>query len=96
MAKTKVSPEEMGEVAKSLGETMSAWAQTVGETSKLVADMSTMWEGPANDTFVQSFAADVKKFEQLAAVMESYQQTIIKIANRYIEGEQAAVNIANR
>lgn len=96
MARMEITPDMMMAVANEIKKKLEEWDLAVKKIYELHAQMDSMWDGAANQAFNAMFMEDKTKFNNLAAMMQEYQNVIVKAANDYILGEEAAKNIVSR
>lgn len=96
MAQMTVTPQMMATIAGDIGKKLEEWNAATTKIYDLNNEMDAMWDGAANDAFNLAFSEDRKKFDNLARMMQEYQNAIITAANAYLDGEQQAKNIVSR
>ena len=90
MASMEITPSMMNQIAMDIRTKIDEWRSNVKQIYQLQAELDAMWEGNASDEFSRQFQEDQPKFENLARMMDEYQQAIISIADNYVQGDSEA------
>ena len=96
MASMEITPSMMNQVAMDIRTKIDEWRSTVKQIYQLQAELDAMWEGNASDEFNRQFQEDQPKFDNLARMMDVYQQAIVTIADNYVQGDTEAKSFISR
>ena len=96
MPAIRVTPEQMRNSARTVQTQASDWRVAVDRITLLVREMSSMWDGQANDAFTTAFEQDSPNFTKLSTMMNDYYTAIEAAAGKYDTGEQEVSNIVTR
>jgi WXG100 family type VII secretion target len=89
----KVDPEVMSTQANTLDGIKGNWQSAVSAITALKESLDAMWDGLANDQFNQRWTEDLKKYDKLTEVLESYITAIKDAVSKYESYEQEIANI---
>lgn len=96
MASMEITPSMMNQVAMDIRTKIDEWRSTVKQIYQLQVELDAMWEGNASDEFNRQFQEDQPKFDNLARMMDEYQQAIVTIADNYVQGDTEAKSFISR
>jgi len=96
MAQIMVTPEEMNTMATNIESKIQEWQAAVEKIYQLQAELDSMWDGTANDSFNAIFKEDQIKFNNLTNLTREYCAAIKTAANNYISGEEEVRGIVTR
>lgn len=92
----RVTPDQMRRSASTVQSHVNDWRTATSRINVLVSEMSTMWDGLANDAFNIAFREDQPNFERLLILMNDYYTAINTAAAKYDAGEQEVGGIVSR
>ena len=95
MSSMTVNTAELRKVANELTELNGQYQQRIGSLIDDEAELSSMWEGPANTAFRTQFAKSCETFNSFSKVIAEYVTALTEIAVRTETEEGRAESIAN-
>ncbi|MDD2980436.1 MAG: WXG100 family type VII secretion target [Hespellia sp.] len=95
MSEFRVSVQELKAKSDELRTLNSQFKSAVGELESTEANLASMWEGEAKNTFHNAFTSDKVQMDNFYNAIEVYVQKLDAIINRYIQAENNNITIAN-
>lgn len=95
MARTEVLTNKLTDTAVGVEELIVRYRQHVDKMYHIGAEVDSMWEGTANQTFVAKLQADRERFDAMAKLLEQYVVALRNSAAEYVKGENEVIQILN-
>lgn len=89
----QVEPEVLRSAASTMDNLIGQWAEAVQKITALKEALDAMWDGLANDQFNQRWEDDLKKYDKLQVILESFRRAILEAAEKYEQYEQEIANV---
>lgn len=96
MAEIKATAAEIRKKADELRQLNSQFKQKVEALSSSEQNLTSMWEGPAKESFHRAFSNDRGQMDNFNATINQYAAALDTIAVEYDKRESMNVNIANQ
>ena len=93
MAEFNVSLNELVNKANQLNELNQTFRGQIGTMSDIENGLNGMWEGEARMTFHNAFVQDANQMMEFCSAVTMYVETLINIAEKYMEEETRNVEI---
>lgn len=95
MAEIKVMTNELKSKIEELRSLNAQFKSTTGELEATEQSLNSMWEGNAKDAFHNAFVSDKQQMDNFYAAVELYAQKLEIILAKYIQAENANIELAN-
>ena len=83
MERIEIDTAQLGSTGSSIGEMVAQMKQSVQRLYAEVAELNTMWEGPANAAFNRQFNQDSEAMTAICTALEGYVQDLNTARNEY-------------
>jgi WXG100 family type VII secretion target len=94
--KMEITPSKMAEMGNNLANSAQDYSANVKSLFSSLAQMSSMWEGAAHDTFMSKMNAAAPSFQDLYAMITEYANAVVSSAQTYLTGEENVKNIVSK
>lgn len=95
MSDFRVTVNELKSKVETLRQLNGQFKSQVDELTTTEANLTSMWEGPARDTFHRAFEGDKIQMGNFYNAVEVYAQRLEEIASRYMQAEETNTAIAH-
>lgn len=95
MSRFVIEANEVMRTASMLAENNNQFRARVEDLMNTAQELSSMWQGEANDTFNMALATDQERWVAFAALVDNYVETLREIVRHYRDAEAENVEIAS-
>ena len=95
MSRFVIEANEVMRTASMLAENNNQFRSRVEDLMNTAQELSSMWQGEANDTFNMALATDQERWGAFAALVDNYVETLREIVRYYQAAEAGNVEIAS-
>jgi WXG100 family type VII secretion target len=95
MAGTEVLTGKMREVAQSVEDIVGRYNTSVEKTYQIGGEIDAMWEGDANQKFMNIMSDDREKFNAMTKMLTEYVNALRQDADIYEKAENDVLDVLN-
>ena len=95
MSKYSITAAEISNAAGALAENNNQFRARVSDLMNCAQELSSMWQGEANNRFNNALSTDQERWVEFAALIDQYVEALQQIVQIYSNAEQEAASTAS-
>lgn len=91
----EINTETLASDIEQLQENLKSVEENLNEMYEAVSHLDNMWDGPANEAFMEQFTADKEEMKELCKEIRQYIESLAYARQEYNAAEAAVADVVN-